>query len=61
MKIVLFQYSHKKRKDSLEKRAERIDLRTYVENHAILEHILLYCASKCKQTKRPGHFSFLSD
>ena len=32
-------------------RAELIVLRTYVENQAILEPILLYRASKCKQTK----------
>ena len=29
-------------------------LRTYVENQAILEPILLYRASKCKQTKEQG-------
>ena len=37
--------------DSLETRAELAVLRTYVENQAILEPILLYRASKCKQTK----------
>ena len=36
---------------SLETRAEPAVLRTYVENQAILEPILLYRASKCKQTK----------
>ena len=41
----------KKRKDRLETRAELAVLRTYVENQAILEPILLYQASKCKQTK----------
>ena len=29
-------------------------LHTYVENQAILGFILLYSASKCKQTKEPG-------
>ena len=37
--------------DSLETRTELAVLRTYVENQAILEPILLYRASKCKQTK----------
>ena len=45
------QHSHKKRKDSLETRAELAVLRTYDENQAILECIFLYHASKCKQTK----------
>ena len=36
---------------SLETRAEPAVLRTYVENQAMLEPILLYRASKCKQTK----------
>ena len=40
-----------KRTDSLETRTELAVLRTYVENQAILEPILLYWASKCKQTK----------
>ena len=44
-------HSHKKRKDSLETGAELSVLCTYVETQAILEHILLYRASKCKQTK----------
>ena len=39
---------------SLETRAEPAVLRTYVENQAILEPILLYRASKCKQTKEQG-------
>ena len=39
-------HSHKKCKDSLETRAERAVLRAYVENHDILEPILLYRASK---------------
>ena len=42
------------RTDSLETRAELAVLRTYVENQAILEPILLYRASKCKQTKEQG-------
>ena len=44
-------HSYKKRKDSLETRAERAVLHAYVENQAILEFILLYRASKYKQTK----------
>ena len=44
-------HSHKKRKDSLETRAELTVLCVYVENQAILEPILLYRASECKQTK----------
>ena len=43
--------SHKKRKDSLETRVELAVLRTYVESQAIIEPILPYRASKCKQTK----------
>ena len=43
-----------KRTDSLETRAELAVLRTYVENQAILELILLYRASKCKETKEQG-------
>ena len=38
----------------LETRAESAVLRTYVENQAILEPILLYRASKCKKTKEQG-------
>ena len=37
--------------DSLETWAKLAVLRTYVVNQAILEPILLYRASKCKQTK----------
>ena len=51
---LLLEHSHKKRKDSLETRAELIVPRTYVENHAILKPILLYLISKCKQTKEQG-------
>ena len=39
---------------SLETQAEPAVLCTYVENQAILEPILLYQASKCKQTKEQG-------
>ena len=38
-------------RNSLETPAKLAVLRTYVENQAILEPILLYRASKCKQTK----------
>ena len=38
----------------VEIRAELAVLRTYIENQAILEPILLYRASKCKQTKEQG-------
>ena len=47
-------HSHKKWKDSLETRAEPTVLCVYVKNQAILEPILLYRASKCKQTKEQG-------
>ena len=40
--------------DTLETRAELAALRTYVEKQAILEPILLYRTSKCKQTKEQG-------
>ena len=48
-------HSHKKRKDSLETRAELAVLRSHIEKQAILEPILLYRASKCKQTKVHGN------
>ena len=35
--------------------AKRAVLRTYFENQAMLEPILLYRTSKYKQTKRPGY------
>ena len=62
-------HSHKKRKDSLETRAEVAVICTNVENQAMLEPILLYQVSKCKQTKEQGRkdclwthiFTFLSD
>ena len=43
--------NHSHKKDSLETQVELAILRTYVENQAIPEPILLYRASKCKQTK----------
>ena len=51
---IVFKHSHKKRKESLESRAELAVLRTYVENQAILEPILLYWRSKFKQIKEQG-------
>ena len=44
-------HSHKERNDSLGKQAELAILRAYVENQATIEPILIYRASKCKQTK----------
>ena len=49
-----YDHSHKKQKDSLETRAELAVLRSYVENQAILEPILFYQASKCKQINMQG-------
>ena len=46
--------SHKKRNDSLEIWVEPSVLCVYVENQAKIEPILLYRASKCKQTKEQG-------
>ena len=46
-----FDHSHKKQKNNLETRAEWAVLHSYVENQAILEPILVYLASKYKQTK----------
>ena len=43
--------SLKKWKDTLETRTELAFLRSYVENQAILELILFYRVSNCKQTK----------
>ena len=65
----MYNRSHKKWKDSLETRAELAVLRIYVENRAILETILLYRSSKCKQIKEQGSedclwthiFAFLYD
>ena len=50
----MFKHRHQKRQDSLETWAKLAALPTYVENQAILELILLYQASKCKQTKEQG-------
>ena len=52
--FIYSKHSHKKWKDSLETWAELLVLWTYVENQAMLEPILLYGASKCKQTKGQG-------
>ena len=49
----VLQHSHKKR-IVWKHGAEMAVLRTYVENQAIPEPILLYRASKCKQTKKQG-------
>ena len=49
----VLQHSHKKR-IAWKHGAELAFLRTYVESQAILEPILLYRASKCKQTKEQG-------
>ena len=48
------QHGHKKRKDNLKTRAQPAVLCIYVENQAVLDPILLYHASKCKQTKEQG-------
>ena len=45
-------HSHEKRKDSLETRTELAALRSYIENQAILELILFYRASKCKENRK---------
>ena len=42
------------RTDSPETRAALAVLPTYVENQAIIEPILLYRVSECKQTKEQG-------
>ena len=54
-----FDHSHKKWKDSLETRAKLAVLRSYVENQAMLERILLYQSSKCKHTKEQGSEDYL--
>ena len=51
-------HTHKKQKDSLETRTELAVLRTYLENQARLEPILLYRASKSKLTKEEGSEDF---
>ena len=48
----MFIHSHKERKDSLQALAEWAALQAYVENHGLLEPILLYHASKHKLDKR---------
>ena len=53
-------HNHKKRKDSLGTWAELAVLRTYFENQAILEPILLYRSSRYKQTKEQGSNDGLS-
>ena len=50
----VFILSQSQETDSLETRAELAILRIYVENQAILEPMLLYRVSKCKQTKEQG-------
>ena len=59
----MLDHSHKKRKDSMETRAKLAVLRSYVENQAILEPILLYLCygSKCKQTKKSRQQKLLMD
>ena len=52
-------HSYKKRKGSLETRAELAVLCTYVENQATLKPILLYSASKCKKTKEYNSEDYL--
>ena len=52
-------HSHKKWQDSLKTRVELAVLRTSVENQAILEPILLFRESKCKQTKEQGSEDYL--
>ena len=50
-----------KRKDSLETRAEPAVLHAYVENQVMLEPILLYRASKYKQTKKREKLKLFKD
>ena len=52
--VINYNHSHKKCKDNWETRLELAVLHSYVENKAILESILLYHASKCKQTEVKG-------
>ena len=49
---IKLKHSHKKRKDSLETQIKPAILRANVETQAVLEPIPLYCASRCKQTKK---------
>ena len=50
-----------KRKDSLETRAEPAVLHAYIENQVMLEPILLYRASKYKQTKKREKLKLFKD
>ena len=52
--MTLNMYLFEKRKDSLETRVELAVVSSSVESQSILESILLYRASKCKQTKEHG-------
>ena len=52
--ILCSEHSYKKLKDSLEIRVKPAALRVYVENQVLLEPILPYYASKCKQTQKQG-------
>ena len=54
IKINLYVFSQSPETDSVETQAELVVLRTYVENQAIVQPILLYRASNCKQTKEQG-------
>ena len=47
-------HSHKKQKVSLETQGKLVVLHSCVENQTMLEPILLYQTSKCKQTKEQG-------
>ena len=51
--FVLFRNTHKSHTD-LEARAKPAVTRAYVENQAILEPVLLFLESKCKQTPTQG-------
>ena len=50
----MFKHSQKKLKYILETVAELAILFTYAENQVLLEPILLYRGSKCRQTKEQG-------
>ena len=56
--LIWRKHSHKKQKVSLETRIKQAVIRAYVENQAIIESILLYRASKHKQTKKPAIKTF---
>ena len=59
IKLPCKNHSDKKRKDILDTQAKLAILQSYVENQAILEPILLYWTSKCKQTKEQGNEDYL--